>query len=707
MEGSSSSSDSPSTQRKGLGFSHLRPPSPSPSTSSASSTSSSDGDAPGLSTVFGGRRSRPRKRRRSPSPGSQQVPGAWEAHTRGIGSRILAKQGFTGRLGRRGDGIAEPLQPEIRRGKVGLGAGKRKEEHKNKFHTRNTLDDLDAEIEAAKKRIQSVQKATMAENEKTKADLSHSSERRKSRSVSLEVWNEIGEKLDRARRTVSVVSPQLLYDLNRLRDTAITQLSAAKLEKRQEEFILQNTASEKERAQGDLERVKADLNQLVALENMLSNLQNADDTVYEATLKQLSDTITQLSDRFYIKKQSITMALSELVCETVKTKLYSCLKSSQKRGKADIKAATFVGTVLQTTRAMLSHDEYSKLCATSVLGPLRRVLSRPDWDAVRGACIADILIVIRPMMSEAMVQVFAEDILLPKLVAHIKTTGLTGEMCIPSHVWIHPWLPVTGRKALVEVLHHVRISLAVSLEAWRLSDSTLRRRELIENTKKWSTILSRKKLQLTLSRHVAPKLATALAEIDGSTEEAPIVLGVLSEWASVCSNRLLATELAEAFIKGPGATLQRAAFRDWHAAKRMYQRWSSGLPGRLRIHFRPTLAALLFVLHAAATTNKDTKARLSHADITPLLNNRFRRVERKKVKIDRPIVPAKKARLVDVVAMVAEKEGLPLIGLPDERGHRVFKLGRIRVTADVRRGVFLINGEVVSVDKMVKMAKNF
>ena len=51
--------------------------------------------------------------------------GAFEAHTRGIGSKILAQMGYLGEgtgLGRNKQGIAEPIKAHQRPKKLGLGA---------------------------------------------------------------------------------------------------------------------------------------------------------------------------------------------------------------------------------------------------------------------------------------------------------------------------------------------------------------------------------------------------------------------------------------------------------------------------------------------------------------------------------------------------------------------------------------------------------
>ena len=72
---------------------------------------------------------------------SQSKP-EWERHTKGIGSRLLAKMGFTGRLGKDATGTAEPVQVSKRPDGLGLGFGgeekpqkptKRAKERKNRY----------------------------------------------------------------------------------------------------------------------------------------------------------------------------------------------------------------------------------------------------------------------------------------------------------------------------------------------------------------------------------------------------------------------------------------------------------------------------------------------------------------------------------------------------------------------------------------------
>ena len=68
---------------------------------------------------------RARARKRGVVVGAGHEFGAFEKHTTGFGSRMLAKMGFQGQgsgVGKSGEGIAEPLTAKTRAKRIGLGA---------------------------------------------------------------------------------------------------------------------------------------------------------------------------------------------------------------------------------------------------------------------------------------------------------------------------------------------------------------------------------------------------------------------------------------------------------------------------------------------------------------------------------------------------------------------------------------------------------
>eukprot|EP01031_Cornospumella_fuschlensis_P041297 gene41297-50402_t len=48
---------------------------------------------------------------------------SWEKHTKGIGSKLLQKFGFKGRLGAQEDGISKAIEVTVRPPGLGLGFG--------------------------------------------------------------------------------------------------------------------------------------------------------------------------------------------------------------------------------------------------------------------------------------------------------------------------------------------------------------------------------------------------------------------------------------------------------------------------------------------------------------------------------------------------------------------------------------------------------
>jgi tuftelin-interacting protein 11 len=83
-----------------------------------------------LPAAFGGGAAQRRRRPRTRQPVDEvdvaaeaaAAHGQWERHTKGVGSRLMQQMGFTGRLGAREDGIAEPVTARLRPEKLGLGA---------------------------------------------------------------------------------------------------------------------------------------------------------------------------------------------------------------------------------------------------------------------------------------------------------------------------------------------------------------------------------------------------------------------------------------------------------------------------------------------------------------------------------------------------------------------------------------------------------
>lgn len=759
MDEYSTSSEDDEPPRFGLGVStsqkRERAPPAQLYTDSEPSASSEDDipDTTDLPASFGGAKARVRKRRRTSSrhvsstlEGAENEgrSGEWERHTRGIGSKILAKHGFTGRLGKREDGISAPIEALVRPGKLGLGAGAFAEKGEDQViretahrHDRETATSMTHRKGMSEALLEESRFGNIAEKGKTVLDM------RGSAPVEVE---SVAEALTRAEGSQAptteerdqdlFAAPEVLYSLRMLTDNAHLKIADSKRRRDTEKLILNTTDHETRKAKEETEGAQRGLKFVVRMESSLKGLVEAldkdDGRVFEDALTTLVASLPRRSEEVFIPTPILTSAFIHVVTKRVNSAMKTCLLATTLNSKAEQKLARHLHVVLSLAREVLSADDYVRVCARTVLTPVRTHMSHPDWDVVKGACVADALSIIRPVLPDTMVHILAEDVLVSKLVAQLKaqnqlqketrvekdagTGGLNGK--VPSHVWIHPWLPITGRRPLVEVFHYVRMGLTEALRQWEVSDSLSKRDSLIAEVKIWSSVLSRKRMQLALARYVTPKLIYGLAVFDADLafeNETPAIFDAIRAWAEVCSARLLSSELSVPFVDGPGSRLREEAFRDggWDKARGMYVSWSKLFPDRLRDYMKPAFAVLLFVLHAGqVVTDVATRKKLLKANMAPLLKNRFARSTRsdmgakdRRRQTVRVRPESQKARLGDVVMMVARREGLACVGLGDEKGVPVFRVGNVRVVADVGRAVLTVGGKVVDVEEMVHLAK--
>lgn len=743
MDVSDASSDDEPVSRPGLGTSSSaalpkstsRPLSPSSSDSEISSASEDFQDhKSGLPSSFGGAKARFRKRRKVLSNASTSQaskpeatdPGEWERHTRGIASKILAKHGFTGRLGKRADGIAAPIQPVFRPEKLGLGAGG--------FSEKGEAAEAEEAVERAEKETLLPKRQRRKRN-----DDAYDNAFDKVIDMREALPHEVPSvaavlKSDRKAEAVSkqeitdrlFAAPEVLYNLQMLADNARMAVTKAQQRKDTEALIMQSAVRQLRNSEEQAEGAKQAIAYVSKLESLLDTFARqgkaADQQAFEDCLKQIENIQKVAKANSFVNAQLISAAFTEVVYEHVEQEMANCLLQSEQQGKADKKQVKNMYKILTEVRKSLDPVSYTKLCTLAILAPLRKHISRPTWDAVRGACAGDIMSWMRRILPEALIKIFAEEVLVPKLLSRLKRyhtpSLIQTETEVPAHVWIHPWLPATGRLSLVEVIQRVRVSLSKSLQDWHPIVSSERRSELVSLVTIWSKVLSHRKLQLSLSRYITPKLGRsliAMTQEDYKEVDVKRIIEDIAAWSEVGSVRLLAKDLIPSFLNGPGRLLQKEAFGndDWTKAKEVYLLWTQRLPTRLKEFMRPALAALLFVLHAArVTTDQSIRRRLQHADLSPLLKNTFEKLkgretqrEKKQRSDDVARREPHKARLADVLEMIGKREGLVVVGLGEERGMRVFRVGDVRVVLDVERNVFVVRGEVVDIGNLVRLAK--
>lgn len=264
-----------------------------------------------------GARSRPAKKRKRPvtvkeldvSPDAA----AWEKHTKGVGSRLLKKMGFSGRLGLREDGIAAPLTAKIRPEKLGLGAKgfsekSREDQIMDEVQVRNHLTknrDIDSEVlfvsdltsrttdgrwksrsssdrswrnrqfysDGARSRLKLVDLSSQ-----TRSPESFQRKSEDNASTSSGLCQSICDLIIRDHSEVSVHEqnvfdvPEVIFNVQVLVDTAAADLENANRRLRTENLLKQNSSSELERLNGSLATCRQELRDLEEIYGLMDTL---------------------------------------------------------------------------------------------------------------------------------------------------------------------------------------------------------------------------------------------------------------------------------------------------------------------------------------------------------------------------------------------------------------------------------------------------
>lgn len=591
---------------------------------------------------FGVGRGRARKRPRTQKKvevtgkvANSNIPGAWERHTRGIASKILAKHGFTGRLGKNADGIVAPIVRPSRPRQLGVGADQL--EKRSRAHFRNRAlssseeeinEESDAEGDGTNSDDEDVNvSVSTRENEAENAKRLEALERERKRE----------EDLETAKEDAMFSAPQLVENIHMLYSNAEAELRASRRHREAEETILRN-------AKAELIRVQEDLHNTQRIAKALSDARSVVKSIVKASNDFPDDTKTfhavvedaaTLNSRFSVSaaRHIVTKAIIVAATAHIQRQLAVALSDAKSRGKGNRLSATALAELLKTIRKSIPHEDYVKVCSMAVLSPLITTISDQGWDAVRGVGIADIVSCLCCVLPPAVLNVFSEDSLAPRLSlaarkARNDALNNASSKPVPMRVWIHPWLPICGRTALVDTLHQVRLHLMTSVTRWKATDDLELTSGLVAELSAWNGVLSRRKVQIALASNVVPKICEAVENLSSAELASWATVGaVVKLWSSVVAQRVFCDPLGDALLKGPGNVLRDVAFgpEGWTKGRDVYNTVVQWLPIRLKNGLSRQLAVLLFVIHAGRVTNLNPNLRscLRQAPLAPLLVNPY------------------------------------------------------------------------------------
>lgn len=605
---------------------------------SKNDSSSSDVEArqAGLPSSFGGARSRVRKRKRvsdpsisqsNPNPQNQPL-GNWERHTTGIGSKILAKHGFTGLLGARADGLAAPIQPILLRGKRGLGSasttGRGNEDSSSRVRERDRAtgfiptsdkpendhatnpDDPDYIL----RKMQSSKKRNFSNNKETIIDM------RSGVSVQLSNMRDAfpstphqGQNVEEednknyGKQEMRTEAELLLFpiesvtrEISALTDTARAERARAVRKVDTEKMIMDtiketsgritDTANETETAAAQLQKV---MDALTALSRHVHNEPRVDAIESERVgLKENENAFESALRSVYNYaagtkcERDATTAATELATQRLKLAFDSWISESLTSGRAAKSRATHIRTLLRILQKQLQRRRYLHACGAIIVRPARRRLgSVRGVDIVRAACVADALLMLGDVVPGVVGTMIGEEIVTPRLVAKMKEIGIAQrgknsnaygsvEAMLGQDndvVPLHLWI-----HPWVAVCG--RSALSQPLGHLRMHITTLLEQWSIDSgmavTQGYVQMVERWKDVLSKSKLQLALVRHIGGKLStalgncGTNTEILDILMMVDIWAGVCSTRLLAHSIEDGWMKGPARLFQKLVFGEHH-----------------------------------------------------------------------------------------------------------------------------------------------
>ncbi|KAJ8667917.1 hypothetical protein QAD02_009580 [Eretmocerus hayati] len=466
--------------------------------------------------------------------------GNWEVHTKGIGAKLLLQMGYEpGKgLGKDLQGIAAPVQAQLRKGRGAIGAYG--PEKTAKLAEVKPIVDISEEKKAAKNRVSQWRKN---KDENKKSDYSYRSVEEvieEGRLKSNKKVPMINMDIVKCKVTDMTTPEQKVFTsyhaLNNRQQRPTDALPSADKKARPnftlpelqynldmivnmcEQSIIQN--DRKTKHLGDrvvsLEAEKETLSKIVdqharligTLENVLALVNRLFDQSNDMSLKEMSSAFKTLQDKHYEEYKAYD--LGDLACSLIIPKFKEHLKSWEPLKDPESHLALFkdwkdileYGRLNMHSKAMSPYDQ---LVWNTWMPSVRSAIL--NWSCRQPDALIDLLEHWMPILPHWILANLLESIILPKLTQEVEEWNPLTDT-IPIHTWIHPWLPLMKHRMDTLIYPVIRSKLGSALTAWHPSDRSARLM-----LQPWSQVFSKSDMDVFLVKNILPKLQVALSEL--------------------------------------------------------------------------------------------------------------------------------------------------------------------------------------------------
>lgn len=465
---------------------------------------------------------------------SNKGVGNWEQHTRGIGAKLLLQMGYEpGKgLGKELQGIAQPVQAAVRKGRGAIGAygpekkqtigdgkdAKKKaddEEKKEKLNQWRKDGKAGRSIRSADEIIEKGRKPNYVLYENLKQSMNNvkvidmtGPEKR--------VIGYFGQKkvdgdavfddaTTTAKKTCTNFSlPELTHNLNLIIDMCEQEIIA--VDKAKQSTGDQTLALEQERE--NLEKiVKLETDHIYALEDAMSLVQSLVEPETPLTLDAAAKIFVKIQSEYpaEYKEFGLDDLVAGVIAPLFQQELteWNPLDEPTKHIESLKRWATILNVrQLQTTNVF---DPYSALVWSSVMPSIR--LATAVWNPRNHQSMAAFLDAWSTLLPSHILDNILEQLILPRISGAVEHWDPLTDTT-PIHVWILPWTELLGDKFQETVYPTIREKLGKALGAWLPSDRSAR-----AMLSPWKNTFDDGDLQSFLIKYIIPKLQLSLTEL--------------------------------------------------------------------------------------------------------------------------------------------------------------------------------------------------
>ncbi len=543
--------------------------------------------------------------------------GNWEKHTKGIGSKLLAKMGFTGRLGKQSTGVTRQIEVKLRPNGIGLGFGNFKESSTLKINRQIEADRIgisteeedkgQTEIvsgiprrreESWKKGKKVKPKLVMADDILEEEKDINESETKQQQQLILDMRGPqirvITDAAELAQPVTSEIYPPALGEELLHNVSLVVSLLEAELRS-----LLARVTSEEARAAASLKEVEEYKNRFSAGKSQQNRLKSI-----RAILNKVngSVSVTDIAEKFSFLKENYSEEYGLFDFDRLVPTLGAPIVKKEIANWNPLLDPSLGVTILARWKLVLcssqeekgeeleegnvplseTNEAYSYLIQDIVLPKVRRCLVNewnPQENPEEAIALLDHL---SPVLPYHLIDSLALETVLPKLEYSVKQwDARKRDLPTNVHKWILPWRQFLGSKLGI-LFPLLRRKMASALTGWSPPDPSA-----LASLSPWLGVFDSRSMEALLSGSILPKLVHVLRDelvIDPSEQDLGHFKSVM-DWKNILPHVYLASLFeGEFFGKWVAALhywLSEGEASPEEVAK-WYQGWKSLFPKRLQ-----------------------------------------------------------------------------------------------------------------------------